>query len=780
MHHRSLGRCLVFCAVLISLVFNPLLFSIPVARANDTLMIGEVAWAGSSLSSADEWVEIWNVGVEEISLAGYSLHGAGSHSIILPTEAVIPAHGVYLISNYPETDQKSILEHPPSLVTSTISLSNSSIHLTFIDPNGVMIDSVGDGAAPLAGANADTKASMIFHANAWTTASTSSGIKVGIADFGTPGFCDGCLSEFIEFPFDTTSTEPVFELPSMETTSSTESLSTETYATSTIIDPLAGSTTPLDPTATTQTASSTLETPIASSSTSTTIASSTAASNTTSTTIITNSSQPAALTTSTTAAETNSAKMTAPTSSTPFYDRVRLNEIMAQPEGENEWIELTLTQFSDAVPLKGFKLEDQTGAFLTIATGTLHASEPFIRINLKTSRLNNSGDLVALRDPGGIVRDSVIYDSSEKNHSWIRVPDGVGEWHLTETATPNAANLLTVASDTEEELNRDNEETFDDTTTEANSVTSAHSSLPSKASNSKLTTTISSSASTAKTATSKTTKTPSASSKSSSTTSTKSTAKKPTSSKTQPAATPIIPLEINMTANEDYRNIRISLQGTVGSPPGLLSSNAFALLSEDGHGIQVRLPTGQKLPNLGDSISVQGTLSFTTLGVPYLKLSSKDSWRSLAPKHLTPALIRAVDIAIPGAEDAWSLVQATGTVRTVRSTSAVLEVDDVEVELAIKPVLKYRAVRLKVGDQIQVTGLLEMTADKIKLIPRNSSEIEIIAHVEAQTAAKTTSRFPDWAPIGAAGITIAASHGLRHLHKKRKTKKLQTLANDSS
>ena len=97
----------------------------------------------------------------------------------------------------------------------------------------------------------------------------------------------------------------------------------------------------------------------------------------------------------------------------------------------------------------------------------------------------------------------------------------------------------------------------------------------------------------------------------------------------------------------------------------------------------------------------------------------------------------------------------------------------------IRPVTGYRAERLSKGDTIRITGIIDTRGEEPLLYPRQTSEIDIIAHAKLAPAGVAKTVWPAWTPFGAAGMTIAATEGykrLRRLARDRKLKKLAALA----
>ncbi len=117
------------------------------------VVINEVAWMGSPVSSADEWVELKNVGAEVVDLSGWVLEGAAASggSLTLPAGSVIAPGGYYLIANYGSASDRSVLAVEPNWVTASVSLSNSAFRLTLKNTAGETTDVAGDGGAPVGG-----------------------------------------------------------------------------------------------------------------------------------------------------------------------------------------------------------------------------------------------------------------------------------------------------------------------------------------------------------------------------------------------------------------------------------------------------------------------------------------------------------------------------------------------------------------------------------------------------------------------------------------------------
>ncbi|HJV32852.1 MAG TPA: lamin tail domain-containing protein, partial [Patescibacteria group bacterium] len=183
-------RFLAACSLLFLLPFS--------VRASGPTYVSEIAWAGSSASLADEWLEI--CGVPGTDLSGWTLEGASSVPLTLPAGAAVGPAGAYLVANYADDDARSTLAVAPDLVTAAVALSNASLFVTLRDATGAIVDVAGaSGTPPFAGTTGDAKASMERLgaaldgglAASWISATAALGFDSGATGLGTPGICGG-------------------------------------------------------------------------------------------------------------------------------------------------------------------------------------------------------------------------------------------------------------------------------------------------------------------------------------------------------------------------------------------------------------------------------------------------------------------------------------------------------------------------------------------------------------------------------------------------------------
>ncbi|MEK7482536.1 MAG: PKD domain-containing protein, partial [Patescibacteria group bacterium] len=114
----------------------------PVAPPSETpsfsVVINEIAWAGTRASANDEWLELFNNTGAGINLAGWHLASQdGSPDIAFPT-STIPANGFYLLER---TNDTTINDIPADYVY-TGALNNSGEKLELKDSAGQLIDVV--------------------------------------------------------------------------------------------------------------------------------------------------------------------------------------------------------------------------------------------------------------------------------------------------------------------------------------------------------------------------------------------------------------------------------------------------------------------------------------------------------------------------------------------------------------------------------------------------------------------------------------------------------------
>lgn len=123
------------------------------AASPGSVVINEIAWAGSVDSANDEWIELYNPGAAAVSLEGWKLKDDGVDVLTFPAVA-IPAFGYFLIE-----DSEAATNVPADLVFN-MSLTNAGDSLELIDQNGNLIDQVNASSGVWFAGNSTTKATM--------------------------------------------------------------------------------------------------------------------------------------------------------------------------------------------------------------------------------------------------------------------------------------------------------------------------------------------------------------------------------------------------------------------------------------------------------------------------------------------------------------------------------------------------------------------------------------------------------------------------------------------
>ena len=183
----------------ISLVFFVL--AAVVSAQPGPVVISELMWPGSTASTADEWIELYNPSDATVDIAGWTLtyrSGSEDKVMFVLEAAAIPPKQTFLIANYAADHKKSLLAVEPQRVDAAVSLPNTKLllHLYDGDPQaGQLVDVADDGrGAPFAGDSA-SKSAMVRIAfdqpgdqpESWATATQQSGWDAGARELGTPG-----------------------------------------------------------------------------------------------------------------------------------------------------------------------------------------------------------------------------------------------------------------------------------------------------------------------------------------------------------------------------------------------------------------------------------------------------------------------------------------------------------------------------------------------------------------------------------------------------------------
>jgi len=436
---------------------------LPAGNAKDTraiaeeppaVIINELAWAGSSASSDDEWIELKNTTPKDIDLAGWQItkYTASKKQQLMisiannptdPASTTISAGGYFLIANNgPEHDfgneKRSRINTDPNIIDAAVSLADSNLWVRIYngewDNAGELIDSAGDGGEAFAG-DGSAKTSMERddeygpgnEATSWHAATAAINLDVGTLDKGTPKSANSlaALSAPIVSAVHPTNAEidTILEMTSIEGANFSrealpqvelrnhDQLITATgvhVLTSGLIDKarfdLHGATVgDWDM-------------------------------------VVTNpDGQSGTL--------LNAMELIEPEeeTDTPQYStKIIINEVYPKPStnSNEEFIELYNPE-TTAISLTGWQLDDQSpggSAPYTMDDDCVIPAQGYLSLskNITHISLNDTGDSVRLVQPNGTVISQVIYGATLTGQSYARIDD---QWRWTIRVTKNAKNI---------------------------------------------------------------------------------------------------------------------------------------------------------------------------------------------------------------------------------------------------------------------------------------------------------------------------------------------------
>ena len=119
-----------------------------------SILISEVAWAGTLASAHDEWVELYNPGEESINLGGWVL--TDNADIHVRLGMIVAPYSFVLLER---TDDSTVANIPADQIYSG-SLRNSGDTLFLLDPAGIIIDSANAAGGAWPARDNSTKATM--------------------------------------------------------------------------------------------------------------------------------------------------------------------------------------------------------------------------------------------------------------------------------------------------------------------------------------------------------------------------------------------------------------------------------------------------------------------------------------------------------------------------------------------------------------------------------------------------------------------------------------------
>lgn len=164
------------------------------AHAEDSpqVFLSEINWAGSETSTADEWLELVNLGTTSVDLSHFVLTGVATNgdAIEIAEETILQPGQTLIIANYAANDPKSTLLISPDLVTTALSLPNSALDILLTTPAGLVIDSYRDAGTPDFGSTTPMiSIERDLAILAWHSSTQNLGLRSTL-QLGTPGHVD--------------------------------------------------------------------------------------------------------------------------------------------------------------------------------------------------------------------------------------------------------------------------------------------------------------------------------------------------------------------------------------------------------------------------------------------------------------------------------------------------------------------------------------------------------------------------------------------------------------
>jgi DNA/RNA endonuclease YhcR with UshA esterase domain len=168
------------------------------------------------------------------------------------------------------------------------------------------------------------------------------------------------------------------------------------------------------------------------------------------------------------------------------------------------------------------------------------------------------------------------------------------------------------------------------------------------------------------------------------------------------------------------KGTQVIVQGTVVSKPGAIGAKTFYIM-DDERGIAVY--AGKKdLPSvkIGDQVEVQATIS-SAYGAP--RLNARTIVIISSGEKVEPESVEdEIDETMAG-----HLVTLQGEVTKSQATSAYLDSGFGEVLVAIRKSAGLKKADFVVGDQVEITGIVEQTKDnEWQVVPREKDDVKIL------------------------------------------------------
>ena len=168
-----------------------------------------------------------------------------------------------------------------------------------------------------------------------------------------------------------------------------------------------------------------------------------------------------------------------------------------------------------------------------------------------------------------------------------------------------------------------------------------------------------------------------------------------------------------------------SAKGIVTVLPGIFGSQYFYIFDGE-KGYQV-YQYKKDFPSLkiGDHVIVRGVESVVS-GVNRIKINNKNSVDILATEQEAEPLILNTEELV--ADSVGALVKINGDVTLIKSNYLYIDDDSGETVVYFRPAVKIDNQNFKLGDKLEVVGILEQTKNGFRVSPRGNEDIKVIGY----------------------------------------------------
>ncbi len=686
--------CLVLSAVL----------ALPArAEVAPRVFISEINWAGSQVSTADEWFELVNLDTVAADLSGWVITGAGTGggAIQIADGTVLAPHSILLIANYGLNDPKTTLNVTPDLTTAAVSLPNSNLHLILATASGLVVDEINDSSSPDFGlAQPTTSMERNLTTLAWQSATTSTGL-LNATQFGTPGRADYPLAEVSSTPVETPPMEtpvPETQLPPLN-----EEVVPEQLCPAPVVTPITSSTCQA-PEPTADPATNTILTPNptpnpeVSNHPDVTTPDDTIPAESAPEAVLPNSA-PTETTPVSTPVDTLSVQIIAP-------GELVINEFVSDPTDSTEWVEVKNTTDHD-IDLTGVTLTDASGKVTPLPAQAL-AAHSFIRLDNPNGKLNNDGDTLTLTNSLGQSIDGLTYGTDQipapkDGESAARDTDGA--WHITQTPTPLADNPNSLLENSTTPETTDNSPTLPETYEPV--LTNPTTDTPTNDTHAPNNNPGAIQEALGETVTHQ------------------------VIAIAQPIAKTTTTTKATGTINKKGNDL-IEISGTVVALPGTFGKQTMFV---DGHEIYFNAAKWPTL-TLGDVVTLKGTMG-TSGGNDRLKIASAENIVVTRHTALTPRVVTGTEFktAVHG-----NLVTVTGEVTSKKGTELTLATTDGQAIVVIANKANGITWDKMTSGTATITGLVRVSADTQRLYVRSAADVVFTPTESAATPTKAAPK----------------------------------------